>query len=213
MLLLLLDDSEAIEIPYPTENSASYIDDHKATAISQLLQEFQQSEKLKGLLCAFAETVQTSEDLMNPLVLSRDLDVAIGDVLDSLGDAVGEPRQGRGDGVYRLFVRAKILVNKSSGTIPEIIAIVRQMAGDPLIDVQIDEYYPATFFVRPVDVELTETEGEIWGDLLRLAKGASIRMQFVYNLSPETQMFQFGATEGVIGNGHGLDEGHLAGDA
>lgn len=210
-LLLLLDGGGGLA-PYPTVNSPGYIDDHTAVALSRLLQEFQESELLKALLASYTDQVQETENLIDPLVLARDLNVAAGEPLDALGEAVGEPRQGRTDEVYRLFIRAKILVNKSSGTPNELIAIVRQMAGDPVLGVDLDEYDPATVWIRPVDDIMTD-DPALWAVLLRLAKAAGVRLLFIYNESAESAMFQYAGTAGLIGTGRGFDEGHLAGDA
>lgn len=212
MLLLLLDETGPSPVPaYPTELSPEYIGTHVEDAQNLLLEQFKNSTTLHALLASYTKQIQTAEDGINPLVLSRDINVAVGVPLDALGEAVGIARNGLGDEVYRLFIRAKILVNKSSGTGDNLIAIVRQMSGDPALDVKVDEYDPATVWIRPVDHIITDPD--LWAALLRLAKSAGVRLLFIYNKSAESAMFQYAATAGTIGTGRGFDQGHFAGDA
>lgn len=190
MLVLLLDEggSGPAPLPLPPE----YDGEHVVEGQALLLEQFKNSGLLQALLESWTATIQTTEDLMAPLVLSRDVETATGATLDSLGQAVGAERSGLADDIYRLFIKAKVLVNGSSGTSNELIAIVRQLAGDPILGVLVDEYNPATVFVRPQDFAI-EDNADIWGALLQLAKSAGIRLQFVYSSSAtdDNNLFRF----------------------
>lgn len=210
MLLLLLDGDSAGALPLPVE----YIGDHVAASENLLLEQFKNSTSLKSLLQSWTTQVQEAEDLMAPLVLARNIDTATGTTLDSLGEAVGLDRSGRSDETYRLFIRAKVLINRSSGTANELIAIARQLAGDPDLTVLIDEYNPATFFMRLINYQLVD-DPALWGALLRLAKAAGVRFQLVYSTQPDEDLvFRFSSTTSAqFGTGYGFDGGQLTGAA
>lgn len=211
MLLILLDDDGGTPpipvLPLPPE----YNGNHVAQAQNLLLEQFKNSDLLHALLESWTAQVQITEDLIAPLVVARDVDVATGATLDSLGEAVGAERSGLADGVYRLLIKAKVLVNSSSGTADELIAIVRQLANSP-IGVLVDEYDPATVFIKPQDFAITEN-ADVWGGLLQLAKAAGVRLVFVYSTVPTeaaTWHFSAGATSD-LGATYGFDNGKLAG--
>lgn len=206
MLLLLLDEEGNVLSP-------EYVSDHKQSAEDRFLQQFKDSTNLKFLLCAWTLQVQDAEDGIDPLVLVRDINTATGDPLDSLGEAVGESRDGRNDDQYRLIIRARILINKSNGTPNELIAIVRQLVGDPTIIVELDEYNPATVFIRPRGVIIPDAA--TFAALLRQAKPAGVRLQFISSpFQPDNEkLFRYSDTTGVseFASTHGYGNGTLTG--
>ena len=174
--------------------SDSYISDHATTARGRLLYQFCNSPNIKAFLDAFTNRIQEFEDAFNPLVLSRNLDLAVGDVLDALGEAVGAERGGRGDDAYRVFIRGTILANTSNGTGNELIQLLSVMAGQDSPDVILDEYDPDTIYIRARNVAVTETA--IFNDLLQRAKAAGFKLFFIYSPSAgdDDNVFRYSAT-------------------
>lgn len=69
--------------------------------------------------------LQELEDAAWFLLSCMSIDGAFGDLLNKLGNLVGEPRLGRSDIDYRAGIRLKIRVNISSGRATDIIAVAQ----------------------------------------------------------------------------------------
>lgn len=80
--------------------------------------------KIRELVQAFGDGVQLHEEETWDLLVSTGLAEATGDALDQWGDLVGEQRGAVGDTSYRQFILARMLVNRSSGTVDELLEIL-----------------------------------------------------------------------------------------
>jgi hypothetical protein len=90
--------------------------------------------RVEALLIAFAEQIQALETVNVDLITERSIASAIGEQLDVLGRIVGEVRRGADDEPYRNRIRVRVLVNRSNGTIPELLEILRVFEGWPAPD-------------------------------------------------------------------------------
>ena len=93
------------------------IPDHAQQAISRLLEQFKGMPKIESMLSVVASEIQAVEDSAFVFFTSRAIDNAVGAQLDGIGRIVSELRNGRVDDSYRLRLKARILANRSSGTI------------------------------------------------------------------------------------------------
>ncbi len=139
-----------------------------------------------------------------------DLEAAIFDVLDGtltvgsttganqdvLGRLVGVEREGRSDADYDLRIAAQILLNISSGTIEQVIAIVEAMIGTTPT-VEVTEDFPASFDITIDDEAITN--GEEVGSLVLLAKPAGVGASFRF--FTDTPEFRFGVAGKGFGDG------------
>ncbi len=91
--------------------------------------QFLAADNLRALLSAVAAQVQGVDDALMQVLLARSIDVATGAQLDGIGDNLIEAREGQNDDEYRIRLRAKMLVIRSSGLTEEIYEIVRAMFG------------------------------------------------------------------------------------
>ena len=147
---------------------------HVEEAIGYLLEQFKDQPNIAAFLTAFVEQLQIIEATAWDLYLGRSLDTAIGSQLDVLGRIVGRARTGEDDDTYRLYLRAQILINRSSGTAPEIIAIVElitnQLLGNNGIHTQ--DWPPAKFGVYVP--YLNGADPAVLLALIKLAKAAGV---------------------------------------
>lgn len=122
-----------------------HIPDHKARAVAMLLSQFQDKPRIVALVEALAEGVQLQEDDTFSLIVSRTLKASAGALLDQWGTLVGEPRGGFEDIDYRRFIDARMLANRSEGTLDHLIAVLALATGAP---VKSDELSPMTIVLR-----------------------------------------------------------------
>lgn len=114
-------------------------------AIDLLPEQFKGKDKIEGFIETYAAGVQEVEDLLTDIFINSEVDTAIGQQLDILGDLFGEFRKGRNDRNYRLGLKARIATNTSNGTPNEILAILKILLGSERVS--IFEHYPASFAV------------------------------------------------------------------
>jgi hypothetical protein len=101
------------------------------------------------------------------------LDTAEGAQLDNLGDIVGEPRKGRADDLYRIWIRARIAVNRGNGKVSDVLKVARLVVGEGPVINYITRY-PAAY-----DIELigSTTDNREVAAILNEARGAGIGMR------------------------------------
>lgn len=99
--------------------------------VEKLLYQFQESSpKLVEFIMAFLYQSNELEDLYQEIFKSRDLEQAEGVMLDTIGVLVGEFRNNRNDTDYRNAIKTRIGVNTSSGTIEDLIAVLKLLYGE-----------------------------------------------------------------------------------
>lgn len=144
---------------------------------------------------------QSLEDALIQVGFYRLLDQAFGVQLDNIGEIVQQPRSGQSDAVYLTYLKAKIRVNRSSGSIPDLIGIVSLVNASPIV---ITEHYPAGFNLE-LDGQIDQDTANALGAFIHTAKSAGVRGIFIYMLCDPSSVFELDSTT------QGLDQGLLAG--
>ena len=182
--------------------STELVTTHVSDGIGNLLGQFSRSPNIKALLTVYLRQIQDIENVLFQFKTLLDLDTAVGDQQDLIGKIIGETRSGRSDFKYRIALKARVLLNKSSGTVEDIIALTQAVSGLP-VNVQVDEFYPRSFIVdisEPIDLD--DVDVERVATFIRLGRPVGARGVFTYHISPP---FTF---DGV--GGEGYDEGKYA---
>lgn len=81
---------------------------------------------LRGLL----ECAQELELAGRQVLLVRSIEDSQGTQLDRIGRIVVQPRNGLDDVTYRRYLRARVVANKSDGTIADVISVLRLILGN-----------------------------------------------------------------------------------
>lgn len=156
---------------------------------SRLLHQFKGKPRLEALLGVCLGPLQEVEIAAWQLLVERTIDTAIGHALRILAHQVGlRGYDSRADAPLRRLVRAWILVQRSSGTSEDLIAVVRAFAASTAIELR--PYYPAAIVVRLRDL-IDGLEGWLLGWLLRLAAAAGVRLTFEFVTQDIDATFRF----------------------
>lgn len=189
----------------------TYDPEHAARGVDRIIDRYRKP-RTSALLASWLSEVQAVEDALWQLYVERSLATAEGDQLDVLGAIVGQPRDGMGDDTYRIWIRARNLVSRSSGKTTEMLAIARLLVPPPSDpgDVRLEEYYPAAMVIRitsPVTLEL----GYQIAHMLHLAKAGGVRFQMTWMETP-LLAFRMAPTPGgeSLGSSQGFDSGVFA---
>lgn len=180
---------------------------HIEEGLAKLISQFNKKPKIRALATSYIRQFQELEDAFSDLLTETTIDNSEGIHLDNIGAIVGEPRIGRSDEQYRVALRARILLNKSNGTIEDVIALAIASTGLALT-IEITEYFPASFnarIVETIDPSVVDTDAMVAiissgkpggvGGHLEFFEGTGIPFQF----------------DGPAGSG--FDEGEYGGGA
>ena len=165
--------------------------DHEGKMLARLAEEFRKP-RISAIIRGEAAQYQAIENAYWQLLTEFGVETAIGWALDVLGKIVGEPRQGALDADYRLRVRARIRVNRSDGTIEDILDVVRLLIGSVLLPsaaIKLTEFYPAAFVLRITGIAITPTQAQIYSSFIKQARGAAIGSGFGWQETPDADAF------------------------
>jgi hypothetical protein len=185
--------------------SLELVTTHEAVGVSRLTERYRKPV-ISALLASWLGEAQAVELAFYDLLTNRSPATAEGPVLDLLGKIVGQPRQGRSDDQYRLWIAARILVNRSSGLPSQLLAIAVKLTGQTAIELR--EYAQMAVIVY-CQSPIVGADGVEVAKLLRLAKAAGVQLQFVWfdTVAP----FRFSTSGGsAFSSPRGLSAGRFA---
>jgi hypothetical protein len=110
--------------------SLEWIESHCEDGKALLLAQFRGKPLIEAVVCALVTPVQELEDACWQLLTGRAIDNAVGAQLDGVGQILDLPRVGWTDEQYQLFLRAQPLALRSSGTWPDVFAILEALGFD-----------------------------------------------------------------------------------
>lgn len=116
--------------------------DYEGLAKSRLTSAFKDRLAIETIVTALPKQLSLLEVVADQVRDGRSVDTAIGIQLDKIGIAVGEPRLGRTDDVYRLAIKFRVFVNVSKGRPSDLIYVTRGITEAD--NVQYMESFPAT---------------------------------------------------------------------
>lgn len=121
-----------------------------AEAKSLMLHQFENSPNLNALVGALVKPLQSLADEIERLGDGRYISAAQDNRLDILGRLVGQARLGMSDEDFKAWIKVRILLNRSSGTMENVFEILAVLFG-PKPPIWINEYKPndvvAIFFI------------------------------------------------------------------
>lgn len=174
---------------------------HAEEALERIPRYLSEAPRFRALLESFVEQAEEIEAALQALLNETSIDNAVGAQLDQIGTVVGQVRAGLDDATYRVMLRARILVNKSSGTLPDLIAIfVVAAAGSPTVRDGGNAHVVVTLMAEAQDADLIP----FFLEFLREAKSAGVRAILEWIEVPVAESFRYDV-------GPGYDQGKYAG--
>ena len=164
-----------------------YVSDWNARLLTRLYAQFGSDPVINAIVTTIlAPQFQDLEDSGQSLFTLTDIDASEGVNLDVIGRVVGQLRLGLDDPTYRLLLKARVLANKSSGTVNQIIGVLTQLLGSGNFI-----YTPGTNAsftiqaVAPVSTVFAELAAGFLGD----AKIGGVRAILEWQENTDDQMF------------------------
>lgn len=178
----------------------THVNDHADRAAARLTQQFREGASVPALVRALSGGYQQLEDVLWDIRLRRAVGAAEGEQLDVLGRIVGQAREGRTDAVFRIWILARVRLNKGSGR-PEDILTVFAAVTQGLTTLALEEQYPAAFVLR-IGMSPAVSAAEL-ATLLKSARAAAV---YAILEAPN----DVPANTFTLDTGPGLDVGKLA---
>ncbi len=166
----------------------SEITDHADRALARLLEQYKGRSKLANVLDVFSDQVQELETAFFQLLEERAIETGEGSQLDTIGEIVGQARNGLDDATYRLYLRVRIKTNLSSGLSEQLITIVSLLVGDT-VTVHLSDEPPAGISISLEDDDVSDDTATVVLYFAKLAKSAGVRLVLIWN--PDSDMFAF----------------------
>ena len=165
---------------------------------------------IKKLLRALVDPVQDVETILQQLLAERSVDTAIGEQLNVLGRIVGQDRNGMVDDDYRRLIRARISVNRSKGTIGDIIDVTNLIVYDPATIIDINNHGPAALTVTIDGVLVSFQTAATLAKLLQESVSAGVRLFLETVDVADADAFQFDEYVSVPNPAQGFESIDLA---
>lgn len=155
-----------------------------------------------------APQFQDLENAAQTILAILDIDNSVGVQLDVIGRLVGQVRLGVNDVTYRLYLKARVLANRSTGTVEEIFGVMRTLFGAATRP-RYTGGYVKQFSIRLSGVVVTRAQALIASDFLKASKESAARGLLEWHESDDSVMFTFDGT--ATPAGLGFDVGYFAG--
>lgn len=172
-----------------------YSGDHCDDALNKLLEQYKGKPRIEAFLCALVDQIQDLEAAQWQLLDIRALDNAQGEQLKGIGRILGEEQGSFDEETFRALLRAKVRVLRSSGRFDDLVEVLFLVQGSET-GVTLTERFPAAFEIQTTNA-LNASIGELARRFLRAAKGAAIRLQFLWSTYAPASSFAFSSTSSV----------------
>lgn len=184
-----------------------YVVDWSARLRSRLYTQFRGKVTWGQWTDVLGSLSQDWEDAAQTLLTILDIDASSGFQLDAIGRMIGQSRVGADDPTYRLYLRARVLANRSTGTAEEIYGVMIALYGAAAKPLYLGGYVKQ-FAMRVQNAVLTRAQALIGVQFLGAAKEAAARGVLEWKESADSVVFTFDGTAAVPGLG--FDVGYFA---
>lgn len=133
------------------------------------------------------------EFALQQLFSERSIDTAIGEQLNTLGQLVGQKRNGLDDDTYRRYIRARVSANRSRGNAPDVIAVADLVVYDDDAYLHVKRQYNASYHFVVEDIIVYEaTLNDALIEFLRASSAAGVRVMLETWPEAEAELFELG---------------------
>jgi hypothetical protein len=167
-----------------------HIHDHVDQGLDRLLDQFRDKPRLGAWLRSLLRQCQLFEDAVYDVIVKRLIDNAEAEQLNVIGRVVGEPRRGREDAIYRLFIRARIRINRSMGAAKDVLDVLQIIAPEPAL---FDETPPASMSIE-FAVPPAQDPSLLYG-MLRDTKAGGVGLTMVAATTVSNMQFRWSSVE------------------
>lgn len=172
--------------------------DHEGKGLAKLLDQFKTLPVFAGFIGPWLRQIQKLEDAAWEVILIRGIEASSGVGLDAIGKIVGRQRLGLADPDYKIALRAKIRINRSSGRPNDLIDVAVLSLPQTGFSVLYSEYYPATVQIEVLG--LVDFTVAVLFDNLFHAKAGGVKLFLTWAVQAPEDSFTFAPPGDVVVN-------------
>lgn len=172
------------------------VTDHSDQAMSLVIDEHQGLPAFEAWVRSYVDEVQEVEQAIYDVAYYHLIDNATGVRLDVLGRIVGQPRRGQNDDTYRVYITARIAVNKSRGANSDIRRVAGVLWGPEGYSLR--KTGTAAFAVTVLSQQSTRPNAQ--AEMVQEATSGGVSGATIYSVDPPSQWFSYGPS----GVGYGV---------
>lgn len=147
-------------------------------ALARLLGQFADSTALRQLICSLVSPLDELEDAVLDVHYARWLaDTTNAEQLDVIGRIIREPRNGLDDATYLRALRTRVLINRSSGKLEDLIEIALTFEPD-IEPIEFREHGPNSITARPAGDFAADPKALT--ERLQSARAGGVNLQLIY---------------------------------
>lgn len=167
----------------------SKIENHVEQAKQNTISQYQELPRIQAVLRSYAEQAQLTENMQWDVLLSYVLDSVTGSRLDTIGKVVGQPRKGVSDAQYRIYLQARIRVNRSHGLPADIVGLMVLLLSGT--EHSYNPYWPASFFIEVMGLDIDTVDPRILAELFDEAALGGVRTTIHFSELSSDEAFTF----------------------
>ena len=172
---------------------------HVDQALARLLEQYKSKPRIKSVISSICTPIQGIQTVTNELNTLRTINGSVGQQLDNLGTIVGIQRGELTDAQYRLWIKAKVLINISDGE-PEIVIQAYTLLTEGSTT-YLTEFFPGAIGLMSDGVIPSGLESTV-AHLIKQCLSAGVRIDTLGYFSP-INPFSFDGIIAPLGGGYG----------
>lgn len=194
--------------------------DYVGQAVKRLPSQYRTKPRIVALVSIIAAELQLVEDALFGVLIARLLQFQnpTGDLLNKIGEIVGQERGSASDPQYLIFITARIAANRSAGDRGSILKILALLLPDQ--QVKIRRVPTGGVFIEPIGA--LELPAQLVAfSFLQPALSDGVRLYFCFTKLPDSQTLKWGSVHsstnptaaqsfGSAYNSGGSDGGQIA---
>lgn len=167
-----------------------YVTSWTARLQSRLYTQFKSAVTWQQWAAMLGQQFQDLEDAAQTFFTLFSIDDSVGVQLDTIGRLVGQVRAGIDDATYRLYLKTRVLANRSTGTPEELYKLFITMLGST-VSPRYFAGFIKQFALRLTNLALTRTQALVAAQFLKSAREAGTRGVLEWQENVDSLMFSF----------------------
>lgn len=162
------------------------VTDYVEQGLARLIGQYKDRPRMAAFLTALLNRTQERENATQDVLQLRLLANATAAQLDTIGKIVGQPRNGQLDDVYRVYIGARIIINRCHGWRVTLLTMLRLIEPAQF---RYSESYPATAIVHYTDAPAASKT--VLVDLAKQALSGGVALEMIFDTN-QMRAFRFG---------------------
>lgn len=175
--------------------------DHVGQGLALFINQYRNKPRFAAWASAYLKQCQQLEDAIYDVLIKRLIENAVGVQCDAIGRIVGEYRRGLDDATYKIFIAARVRINRSRGNVDDVLAVLALVTKTPA---EFREYRPSCLFLN--FLEIVDQDVVLIYTMLRDTKAAGVKLTMIVPTSDTVEFLPMDAEFGTSNLNHAVGD-------